>query len=91
MDPSLVEADGGGYGLESSELTLDEAKEEAFEESGLFKLTETTVGDDEVECEEVRCFQSPEGRMPLNPVDTDARWRTSRAGKASGLQHQGTP
>ena len=28
------------------------------------------------------------GRMPLNPVDTDARWRTTRAGKASGLQYQ---
>ena len=26
--------------------------------------------------------------MPLNPVDTDARWRTTRAGKASGLQYQ---
>ena len=29
-----------------------------------------------------------EGRMLLNPVDTDARWRTTRAGKASGLQYQ---
>ena len=26
--------------------------------------------------------------MPLNPVDTDARWRSSRTGKASGLQYQ---
>ena len=26
--------------------------------------------------------------MPLNPVDTDARWRTTRAGRASGLQYQ---
>ena len=26
--------------------------------------------------------------MPLNPVDTDARWRSSPTGKASGLQYQ---
>ena len=26
--------------------------------------------------------------MPLNPVDTGARWRTSQAGKASGMQYQ---
>ena len=26
--------------------------------------------------------------MPLNPVDTNARWKTTRAGKASGLQCQ---
>ncbi len=26
--------------------------------------------------------------MPLNPVDTDARWKTARAGRASGLQYQ---
>ena len=26
--------------------------------------------------------------MPLNQVDTDARWRTTRTGKASGLQYQ---
>ena len=44
--------------------------------------------DDGVEQGEVRYFQSPEGRMPLNPVDSDARWKTARAGKASGLQYQ---
>ena len=51
-------------------------------------LTEATVDDDGIEHEEVRYFQSPEGRMPLNPVDTDARWKSTRAGKASGLQYQ---
>ena len=41
-----------------------------------------------VEHEDIRYFQSPEGRLPLSPVDTDARWKTTRAGKASGLQYQ---
>ena len=26
--------------------------------------------------------------MPLNPVDTDTSWKTTMAGKASGLQSQ---
>ena len=30
----------------------------------------------------------PDGRMPLNPVDTDARWRASRSGKAVGSPYQ---
>ena len=55
---------------------------------GLFQIAQMTVDGDSVEHEEVRHFQSSEGRMPLNPVDTDARWRTSRSGKASGLQYQ---
>lgn len=69
-------------------MSVAEFKERAIEENGLFLLTETTVDDDGVELEEVRYFQSPEGRMPLNPVDADARWKTTRAGKASGLQYQ---
>ena len=50
---------------------------------------ETTVDDDGVEHEDVRDFQSPEGRLPLRPVDTAARWKTTRARQASGLQYQG--
>ena len=69
-------------------MTVEEFKEHAVAANGLFMITETTVAVDGVGYEETRCFQSPEGRMPLNPVDTDARWRTSRAGKASGLQYQ---
>ena len=68
-------------------MTVAEFKEQVIQENGLFKLTETTVGDDGVEHEEVRYFQSPEGRL-LSTVDTDARWRTSRTGRASGLQYQ---
>ena len=84
---SLVKANVSEYGLESSGMTAAEFKERAIEENGLFVLTETAVDDDGVEHEQVRYFQSPEGRMPLNPVDTDARWKTTRAGKASGLQY----
>jgi hypothetical protein len=36
---------------------------------------------DGTEHEQVRYFQRSKGRLPLSPVDTDARWRTSRAGK----------
>ena len=88
VDSSLVKADVSGYGLAPSGMTVAQFKEQAIEENGLFKLTDTTVDDDGVEQETVRYFQSPEGRMPLSPVDTDARWRTGRTGKASGLQYQ---
>ncbi len=98
VDSSLVKANVSGYGLAPSgmtvaeftveEFTVDEFQEQAIEINGLFVIEETTVDGDGVEHEEMRYFQSPEGRMPLKPVDTDARWRTTRPGKASGLQYQ---
>ena len=32
--------------------------------------------------------QDSKGLLPLSPVDTDARWRTSRPGKPPGLNYQ---
>ena len=88
VDSTLVKANVSGYGLAPSGMTVAEFKEQAIEENGLFMITETTVDGDGAQHETARYFQSPEGRLPLNPVDTDARWRTTRAGKASGLQYQ---
>jgi len=88
VDSSLVKADVSSYGLDPSGMSVAEFKGQAIEENGLFKLTDTTLDDAGVEHETARYFQSPVGRMPQNPVDTDARWRTSRTGKASGLQHR---
>ena len=88
VDSTLVKANVSGYGLASSGMTVGEFKEQAIEENGLFKIMETTVDGDGAPRETARYFQGPEGKMPLNPVDTDARWRTTRAGRASGLQYQ---
>ena len=88
VDASLVKANVSGYDLEPSGMSVAEFKEQAIKENGLFVLTEATVDDDGIEHEEVRYFQNTEGRIPLNPVDTDARWKTTRTGKASGLQYQ---
>ena len=91
MDSTLVKANVSGHGLAPSGMTVAEFKEYAIEENGLFMITETTVDEDGAQHETARYFQSPEGRMPLNPVDTDACWRTTRAGKASGRQYAGRP
>ena len=85
VDFTLVKANVSGYELAPSDMTVDEFKEQAIEENGLFKIMETTVDEDGVERETARYFQIPKGRLPLNPVDTAARWRTTMAGKASGL------
>ena len=88
MDSSLVKANVSSHGLAPSGMTVEEFREQAIQVNGLFLIPETTVDDDGVENEETRYFQNPEGKLPLNPVDTDARWRTLRSGKASGLQCQ---
>ena len=56
--------------------------------NGMFVIAGTTVDDNGVEREDARYFQKPDGRLPLSPVDTDARWRTSRPDKPSGLHYQ---
>ena len=69
-------------------MTVEGFKEQAVQVNGLFLIAETTVDEDGVEHETPRHFQKPAGRLPLIPVDTDARWRTSRPGKPAGLHYQ---
>ena len=88
VDSSLVKANVGSHGLAPSGMTVEEFKEQAIEVNGLFMMEDTTVDDAGIEREDVRYFQDPKGRLPLSPVDTDARWRTSRVGKPSALSYQ---
>ena len=88
VDSSLVKANVNSHDLSPSVMTTEEFKEQAVQVNGLFVIGETTVDDNGVEHEETRYFQKPDGRLPLSPVDTDARWRTSRPGKPSGLHYQ---
>ena len=87
-DSSLVKANVNSHRLSRSGLTVEEFREQAIEENGLFVLSESGVGEDGVEEEETRYFQDSKGLLPLSPVDTDARWRTSRPGKPPGLNYQ---
>ena len=87
-DASLVKANASSFGLVPSGMTVAEFQELATEENGLFVLTENSVGDDGVESEEVRYFQDPNCKLPLNPVDTDARWRTSSSKRPAELCYQ---
>ena len=88
VDSSLVKANTNSHNLSASGMTVEEFKEQAVQVNGLFVIAETTVDDNGVEHEEARYFQKPDGRLPLSPVDTDARWRTSRPGKPTGLHYQ---
>ena len=88
VDSSLVKANVNSHDLSPSGMSVEEFKEQAVQVNGLFVIAEATVDDNGVECEEARYFQKPDGRLPLSPVDTDARWRTSRPGKPSGLHYQ---
>ena len=88
VDSSLVKANVNSHDLSPSGMSVEEFKEQAVQVNGLFVIAETTVDDNGVEHEEARYFQRPDGRLPLSPVDTDARWRTSRPGKPSGLHYQ---
>ena len=87
-DSSMVKANVNNFGLSRSDLSVEEFKEQSIEENGLFVLTSSTADDEGVEHQEVRYFQDARGQLPLSPVDTDARWRTTRSGKPSGLNYQ---
>ena len=76
-DSRLVRANVSGRNLSPSGMSVEEFKDKAVEENGLFVLCEQKVDEDDEERESVNYYQDPKGRFPLSPVDTDARWRTS--------------
>ena len=67
-------------------MTVEEFREQATLENGLFLLRESGVDEDGSEWEETRYFQDSKGLLPLSLVDTDARWRASRPDKPPGSQ-----
>ena len=88
VDSSLIKVNVNGHDLSPSGMTVEEFKEQAVQVNGLFVIAEMMVDADGVENEETRYFQKPDGRLPLSPVVTDARWRTFRPGKPAGLHYQ---
>ena len=88
VDSSLVRANVSGKHLTPSGMTVDEFKEKAVEENDVFVLREQPIGVDGEGKESVSYFQDPKGRLPLSPVDTDARWRTARNDKRAHLHYQ---
>ena len=87
VDSSMVKANVNNFGLSHSGMTVEEFKEQAIETNGLFMLPGPRVDADGAEHNKVRYFQDSQGRMPLSPVDTDARW-CSKPGKLSDLLYQ---
>ena len=89
-DSSLVRANVNGHKLSRSGMSVEEFREKAVEENGLFVLREQKVGENGERRESVSYYQDQKGRMPLNPVDTDARWRTTRRDRRPNLHYQET-
>lgn len=67
MDSSVVKANVSEYGLAPSGMTEAGFNEQAVEVNGLYAIAQTAFDGDGVERKAVRYFQSPDGRMPLNP------------------------
>ena len=80
VDSSLVRANVSTGRLSPSSMSV--------EENGLFVLQEREVDENGEVLESVSCYQDPKGRLPLSPVDTDARRRTSRYDKHPNLYYQ---
>ena len=84
-DSSLVRANVSDHGLSPSGMKVEEFRDRAVQENGLFVLREGHVVGDGEEREGVRYFQDAKGRLPLSEVDTDARWRTIRPSRRPSL------
>ena len=87
-DSSLVKANVSGHRLSPSGMSVDEFKNKAVEENGLFVLRERRVDENCVESERVRYLQDSRGRAPISTVDTDARWSTNSPSKRPELHYK---
>ena len=85
LDSSLVKANVNSQDLSPGGMTVNEFKEQAVQVNGLFVIAETTFDTVGVKHKGKRYFQKDDGRLPLSPVEIDARWRTIRPGKPAGL------
>ena len=83
-----MRANVNGHKLSRSGMSVEEFREKAVEENGLFVLREQKVGENGEGRESVSYYQDQKGRLPLNPVDTDARWRTTRRDRRPNLHYQ---
>ena len=87
-DSSLVRANVSGHDLSPSGMTVEEFREKAVEENGLFIVREQQTDGDGVVRESVSYYQDPKGRLPLSQVDTDARWQSTRHDRRPNLHYQ---
>ena len=87
-DSSLVKANVNRHQLSRSGLAVEEFRERAIEEKGLFVLNDSGVDQNGMEWEETKYCQDSKGHLPLSPVDTDARWRANSASKPPELNCQ---
>ena len=69
VDSSRAKANVNSHDLSLSGMTVEEFKERAVQVNGRLVIAETTVDADGVEHEGTRCFQKPDGRLPLGPTD----------------------
>jgi len=87
-DSTLVKANVSSQGLSPSEMTAQEFQEKAIRENDIFAIKQVKEDQDELLQEEVKCYQDAKGRLPLSPVDPDARWRTHSHSKPPELCYQ---
>jgi len=84
-DSTLVKANVCENGLYPSKMTVEEFQDKAVKENGLFVVKEAKRDADGSVQEETKYYQDAKGRIPLNPVDLDARWRTHSRRKPTKL------
>ena len=84
-DSTLVKANVSGQSLSPSEMTVEEFQEKAIQENDIFVVKETDNKEDDTTKGQVKYYQDRRGRLPLSPVDPDARWRTHSRSKPAEL------
>ena len=77
-DSSLVKANVSRRPVSPIGLTMEDFREQAIEENGLFALNDFGADENGVERKEVGFCQYSKAHLHLGPVDTDARWRAGR-------------
>ena len=87
-DSSLIRANVSSGSLEPSGLEPEEFARRATEDNGLFMLKQVHEGDVGPDRIEVRRYQDAKGKLPISPVDPDARWSKHSRRQQARLYHK---
>jgi transposase len=76
-DSTLLKAHVDEIRLSPTSLTTEEFVKKAIQENDIYLEPEETKagGEDKISVVKTKCYQDSKGKLPLSPVDVDARWQ----------------
>jgi len=89
-DSTLLKAHVDETHLSSTNLTPEEFVKQVIQENDIYLESKETkvAGSDKISVWETKCYQDSKGKLPLSPVDPEARWQAKSKKQKAHLSYK---